>query len=334
MAKNTLRNIARTKAKVNTVRRLSRRKRGKGGGWLIVIIIAVIAAGLFAVNHFGWDSITEFLGLNEAPAVSAPTEGTVQVHFIDVGQGDCALILTPEKAVLIDSGDTQFAERVIDYIRRMGIDKLDLIIVSHPHADHIGGMDKIISAINTDKLIMPKLPDNLIPTTGVYFAMLEAIEEHSVERAYAQPGEVINLGNAFIEILAPHNDSEFSEINDYSVVAKLVHGGNSFLFTGDMQRAAENDVLERGVDLSADVLKIAHHGSRTSSQRAFLEAVKTQSDSAGRFAVISVASPNQHNHPNNDVIRLLEALDYEIKRTDESGTIIFISSSEGLEVVS
>jgi beta-lactamase superfamily II metal-dependent hydrolase len=262
------------------------------------------------------------LGLNQSPSVSRPTEGEVQVHFIDVGQGDCALILSQNTAVLIDSGDSQFADFVVDYIKRMGVTELDLIITSHPHADHIGGMAKIINNIGTKRLIMPDKAHD----TNTFLRMLDAIEDNNVDVGYAKAGEVIDFGNFELQIIAPV--IEFDSINDSSVAVRLVHGSNSFLFTGDMETKAEDDLLERKADVSADVLKVSHHGSRTSSQRLFLDAVN------GDYAVISVAEGNIHNHPNDDVLRRLEVTGYRILRTDELGTIVFISNSEGLEVSS
>jgi competence protein ComEC len=286
-----------------------------------LIVVAIIAVAVIALN---WNSITASLGLNETPQTSRPSDDSeVQVHFLDVGQGDCALILTHDAAVLIDSGDTAYADRVIQYLRRVGVSKLDYIIVSHPHADHIGGMDKIIAAIGVEKLLMPRLPDELVPTTGVFERMLDAVEAYSVEIAYTHAGDSIDAGGARIDILAPHPDSVFNGVNDYSAVARLVYRDNSMLFTGDMERAAENDILERGTDISADVLKVAHHGSRTSSQQAFIEAA------GGQTAVIGVGSPNRYNHPTDDVLNRLEAAGYEILRTDVHGTIVFRFFREG-----
>ncbi|MCL2036883.1 MAG: MBL fold metallo-hydrolase [Oscillospiraceae bacterium] len=290
----------------------------------------VIFFASLLISFIGWDKITMFFGLSDPPLVSAPAEGVVQVHFIDVGQGDCALILTHEKAVLIDSGEDKYADFVIGYINKLGIKKLDLIIVSHVHSDHIGGIPQIVAAVKTDKLLLPRLPDRLVPTTNVFINMLNAVEEHSIEYAYAKAGDVFDLGNADIEILSPHVDFEINGINNSSIAAKLNHGGNSFLFTGDMEREAEVNLIERErqreISLSATVLKVAHHGSRTSSGQTFLDAV------GGKYAVISVGSPNNYNHPTDEVLKRLKSVGFEILRTDESGTIVFESSEDGLEI--
>jgi beta-lactamase superfamily II metal-dependent hydrolase len=230
---------------------------------------------------------------------------------------------------LIDSGEAKYADRVIDYLSRLGVNKLDLIIATHPHSDHIGGMDRIIAAVNTERLIMPEKSH----TTATFERMLNAIDKYNVKAEYAKAGQEFKFDNFFIEIHSPNPNGSFDSINDFSILARVVHGDNVFLFTGDMEKAAEDDVLARKVDISANVLKVAHHGSRTSSQRRFLDAVYAQSSSAGKYAVINVAADNTYNHPNDEVVKRLELIGFEILRTDQLGTIVFVSTAEGIEVV-
>ena len=284
----------------------------------------VIVAGAVAIHVYGWEKVTEALGLANPPSVAKPTEGTVQVHYIDVGQGDSVLILSEKSSILIDSGESKYADLVISYIKRMDVTKLDLVIATHPHSDHIGGMDKIIAAFKPTRFIMPNKPH----TSGAYEKMLDAVEAHvtdySPDNVYAKAGEVIEFDCFDLEIVAPSR--KFDEINNSSVVARLVHGSNRFLFTGDVEREAEDDIVDNGFDISANVLKVAHHGSKTSSTRTFLNKVN------GEYAVISVGSPNMYNHPNEETVKRLDALGYEILRTDVSGTIVFISDSDGVRV--
>ncbi|MCL2634899.1 MAG: MBL fold metallo-hydrolase [Oscillospiraceae bacterium] len=290
-----------------------------------VIAVAVVVAGLIIALVSDWDEIYAAFGLKDEPPVLSGGEGVISVHYIDVGQGDCQLIITPNYSVLIDSGENKYAEEVISYIKSLKISKLDYIIVSHPHADHIGGMGKIINEFKPDKLIMPKVKDELIPTTASFVRMLDAIEANSVQAAYANAGDKIELDICYIEILAPIGD--FNGINDYSVIVRLVHGGNAFLFTGDVESAGENALLDSKVDIKASVLKVAHHGSRTSSQRKFLEAV------GGLYAVISAGADNSYNHPHDDTVERLILLGYEILRTDTMGTIIFESDEAGISII-
>lgn len=292
--------------------------------------IVVIIAMFIIINVVGWERINEMLGLSEGTGISSAAEGEVQVHFIDVGQGDCALILSESKSVLIDSGEAKYSKEIIKYINELEVESLDLIIVSHPHADHIGGVGEIIAEIGAERLIMPKIPDSLVPTTITFEKMLDAVEEHDVDISYAIAGDIIELDDAVLEIIAPlesREHSEFSGINDYSIITKLIHGGNSFLFTGDIEAEAEADAVRAG-GISATVLKIPHHGSKSSSTAEFLSAVNAD------YVVISVATPNRYNHPHEDVLERLSERDCIILRTDEKGTIVFISNEEGLKVKS
>jgi competence protein ComEC len=300
--------------------------------------VGVILLGILILSIIGWNRITEFFGLGgNAALVAPPTVGEVQVHFIDVGQGNAALILTDDTSILIDAGDNHTQELVVDYIRRMGIERLCLIIATHPHADHIGGMDMVITEIGADRIMKPLIAEEFLPDTATLSRKLYAIEAHDIEPFYATVGYTVYLseeGCTYLEILGPDDcGCSGNSINNHSIIARLVHGGNSFLFTGDVERAGELCLLYREVDLSADVLKVSHHGSRTSSQRAFLEAVNTGNADTPTYAVISVGSPNRHNHPTDEVLNRLEVLGFDILRTDTHGNIVFISTPDNLTYI-
>ncbi len=173
---------------------------------------------------------------------------------------------------------------------------------------------------------MPELVESMIPLTSSYSQMIDAVEQNNISAHYAAPGEVLDLGgNASLEILAPlHNDYE--DLNNFSVVARLVHGENSFLFTGDMERPAENDILNSGREILSDVLKVAHHGSSSSTTNAFLEKV------CPVYAVISVGESNSYGHPNQKVLDRLEKTESEILTTAEYGNIVFVSNGENMEI--
>jgi competence protein ComEC len=297
-----------------------------------------VAVLLIVQWQIGWEQLSDSLGLGVSrPLARHPAQGAVQVHFIDVGQGSATLIVSQDSAVLIDTGDRKYQEKVVDYIRRAGVERLCMIIASHPHADHIGGIDTVIAEIGADRLMRPLIDEQYLPATATYRRKLEAVDTDDIVAFYAEVGYVFNMsesGCTYIEVLAPAGCFGDS-INNHSVVVRLIHGDNSFLFTGDVERAGENCLLERNVDISADVLSIAHHGSRTSSQRTFLEAVMSDfGDNELTYAVISVGSPNIHGHPTDDVLNRLDLLGFHVLRTDLNGTIVFESSAAGLEVVS
>ena len=312
--------------KVNRVRGLKNKAGKLGVNKGLIAVIAVIAVA--TLSYFNLDPIYEYLGLSPKRTVAPPAEGTVQLHFIDVGQGDSTLILTPEKSVLIDSGESPYAEAVISYVKSLGVTKLDVVIATHPHADHIGGMGKIITELKPSRLIMPDKPHD----TNTFMRMLDAIEEFNVAAEYAVAGRRIELDNCFIEIIGPARDFDGSSaLNNSSVVAKLVHGENRVLFTGDMEKAAEDDVLERKADISSNVLHVSHHGSDSSSHRRFLEAVK-RGNRGDMYAIISVGEGNSYNHPHDELLQRLSAMGFTILRTDERGTIVLESAETGLEV--
>ena len=305
------------------MRKSRRRKSGIDTFSIVVIIVGLAVAALLSFSNY--DPVSDFLGLNKRTSNQHAAVGMVQVHFIDVGQGDAALIVTENAAVLIDGGDSSSGKDVAVYLRKVGITRLDLIIASHPHADHIGGLPDVIASLEgVERLWLPRLPDELVPTTRAFMNLLESAEEHSVMVEYAETARSVTLGGgAFLEILSPDTGREFSGVNDYSLVARLVHGQNAFLFTGDMESAAEAALLESRLFVRSNVLAVAHHGSGTSSTYEFLEAV------GGGYAVISVGSPNSYGHPRNDVLERLAQLGYVVLRTDVHGSIIFESNAEG-----
>ncbi len=254
------------------------------------------------------------------------SSGEAAVHFIDVGQGDCSLIVTESRAVLIDCGEEEYADTVLRYLNHLGINKLDYVIATHPHSDHIGGMYLILSKKEIGEFIMPELVESMIPLSSVYSRMIDAVEQRNIPARYAKPGETLDLGeNAELQILAPlHND--YDDLNNFSVVTRFVYGDNSFLFTGDIERASENDIHNSGREISSDVLKVAHHGSSSSTTNTFLEMVCPE------YAVISVGENNSYGHPTKTVLDRLYKAGSEVLTTAEYGNIVFVSNGEELSI--
>ena len=248
------------------------------------------------------------------------SEENLEVHFIDVGQGDAILIKQNGYNMLIDAGDNKYEQIVVDYLKENGITRLDYVIGTHPHADHIGGLDAVINTFDIGKVIMP----NIIHTTKTFEDVLIAIENKGLKITTPNIGDSYELGNANFEILAPKSKS-YTELNNYSVVIRMICGKTSFLFAGDAEDISEKEMLDSGRNLKADVLKVGHHGSDTSTTAVFLDAVSPA------YAVIQVGKDNKYGHPTTEIINRLEERNIKIYRNDLDGNIIAISDGENIE---
>ena len=260
---------------------------------------------------------TQTVANNNAQAV---TSGELSVHFIDVGQADSILIKVNGASMLIDAGNNADGGAVVSYIRLQGITKLDYVIGTHPHEDHVGGLDDVIRVFNIGKIIMPKAPS----TTRTFEDVLTAISSKELKVTSPIPGTSYFLGDASFTILAP-NSSGYEDLNNNSVVVKLTYGKTSFLLEGDAEDVSEAEMLSKGFDLKSDVLKVGHHGSTSSTTQSFLNAVKPT------YAVISVGAGNSYGHPAQSTISKLNSVGVQIFRTDESGTIIATSDGNTIK---
>lgn len=259
---------------------------------------------------------------NETVAVnSLKTEtaikGELKVHYIDVGQADSILIQQGSNSMLIDAGNNGDSELVKKYIVDQGVSKLDYIIATHPHEDHIGGLDYVINSLQVGKIYMPKRTS----TTKTFEDVVNAIKGKGLKATVPTPGTSFKLGEATCIILAP-NGSGYEDPNNESIVIKVSFGGNSFLFTGDAEDVSEKEMLSSGFDLKSDVLKIGHHGSSSSTTQGFLDKVSP------KYAVVSVGKDNSYGHPHKDNIDRLKVMNIPVYRTDECGTIVATSNGK------
>lgn len=243
--------------------------------------------------------------------------GNLKVHFIDVGQGDCVLIHAGNNALLIDAGNSKDGPNIVAYIQNQGISKLDYLVLTHPHADHIGGAADVVNAFDIDKILMPKATH----TSKTFEDLLLTIQSKGHRITSPSPGQDFSLGKATFKILASNDGSD---LNNKSIVTRLVYGGTSFLFTGDAETATEDIILQRGYDIKSDVMKVGHHGSDTSTGDSFLKKVSP------KHAIISVGKGNSYGHPSDDILAKLDSLGASVYRTDEVGTIVVTSDGNSL----
>lgn len=251
-----------------------------------------------------------------------PAPDEIFVSFIDVGQGDAILIRSAKNAVLIDGGEYRMRHDVLEYLRRAGVARLCFVVATHPHSDHIGSLATIVSHVEVGYVAMP----DIMHASQAFENLLEAILNHGIETVFPSAGDVLQAGAIRLEVVSPAEASDSGGANNMSVMLRLAHGGTSFLFAGDAERRAEEILLSSGRDISADVLKVGHHGSRTSTSQPFLDAVSPS------FAVLTVGARNSFGHPHGDVVARLAQSGAAILRTDELGSIMFVTDGKELTV--
>ena len=242
----------------------------------------------------------------------------LKVHYLDVGQGDSIFVELPNnETMLIDAAESYQSENIINYLKNLNYQKIDYVIGTHPHTDHIGGLKNIINTFEIGKIYMPKV----VSTTKTYESLLMAIKDKNLKINTAKAGtSIIDTDTLKINILAPNN-STYTELNNYSAVTKITYGTTKFLFMGDAEKLSENEIKE---NVTADVIKIGHHGSNTSSSIDFIKKVNA------KYGIISVGLNNKYNLPKEETITNWENSGTKIYLTSTNGTIR--ASSDGTNI--
>ncbi len=275
------------------------------------LLALILGAGAWGAQQLG-------LFEKERTPVEVPAGASFMVEAIDVGQGDAYLITCDGETMLIDGGDRDKSDVMYTVLKKRGVEHLDVLMASHAHADHIGGLSGAAEATTVDIFYCPvtdydsKTFDNLV----------KQLDKQGVDLTVPQAGDEFDLGSAQVEILGPVKD--YSDANNTSIVVRVDFGETSFLFTGDMEAEAERDLLDAGADVDVDVLKVGHHGSTTSTCQEFLEAVSPE------IALISVGKDNDYGHPHEEIVERLEGID--VYRTDLCGDILATSDGESVTI--
>lgn len=267
--------------------------------------------------------VVNFEDAGDAPDVAETPEpeGILTAHFIDVGQGDACLVELPGGGtILIDGGGRAATDTLLQYLQAQSIDRIDHLIATHPHEDHIGGLIGVVAELEIGKVYMPRV----VHTTKTFEELLETIKEKGLKITAARTGVEIEAGDGVEAVFVAPCREDYEDLNDHSAVLKLRFGQASFLFTGDAERQSEMDMLNSGTDLMAQILKVGHHGSSTSTSHEFLEAVNPE------VAVISAGKDNSYGHPHEEVVDRLASFGVEILRTDLMGDIVVTADAQGM----
>ena len=256
---------------------------------------------------------------NETKKVVSNSD-TLKVYITDVGQADSILIRDGNYNMLIDAGNNSDGEKLVKYYKELGITSFKYVFASHPHEDHIGGMDDIINNFDIENFYMP----DKLSTTKTFEDMLDALESKNLKYIVPKVNDKLSLNNSNIDVIYVGSDG--SNINDSSIVLKLTYFSNSFLFTGDLGSNKEKEILNSGANIKADVLKVGHHGSSYSTASSFLDKVNPS------FAAISVGKNNIYKHPASSTLEKLNKRGIKVYRTDLDGTILFESNGKDISV--
>lgn len=283
--------------------------------WLLVAVVVCALAVTFS-EQLGISGLPTWQELGAAFHLQQNTTGgdmPVEVEFLDVGQGDCTLISANGRHILIDAGENDQADTVIAALRKKGIKKIDIAIGTHPHSDHIGGLDAVIEEFEVGQVILPELTDEQTPTTKTYLDLLTVIADKGVPLKRPDPPEKIDIGGGTLELRGPL--AGYSDLNNVSVTVRFVYDGISFWIAGDCSKEAENDLLKEGQVVKTTVYKVSHHGSDTATTQPFLDQLAPQ------YCVISVGKDNSYGHPHKEISRRLDASGATVYRTDLNGTV-------------
>lgn len=279
------------------------------------IIYFIIVVAFYLVCYY-------YEGSSVKEEYKISSDGNLVIRYLDVGQADSILIENNSKFMLIDAGNNSDGELLVDYFKKLGIKEFEYVVATHPHEDHIGGMDDVINNFSVKNFYMP----DVVTTTKTFEDMLDAVENNVFKVSVPEVGEEFNFSDLYFKVLHV-GDENYDDLNDVSICLSLSFGKNKFIFMGDASSKVEDMIIDRGYNITSDVLKVGHHGSSYSSSINFLKEVKP------KYSIISVGEGNSYSHPHSQAISLLNKVNSEVYRTDLDGTVIVTSDGENIKVI-
>lgn len=283
---------------------------------LLFVCVLLISFGE-GIGIPSWHDIFSLCG------IYADLDDDLSLSFINVGSADACYITCHGKNILIDAGDSADFDKLSAYLKRNGCTHFDALIISHPDSDHIGGMSDIIENYGANEVYICNLPEELVPSTNEYTYFVNSVNENKVKQINPIIGSEVEIGDLKFNFISP--TKPYDNVNDFSLVVKMTYEENSFLFTGDISYKVEEDLINSDIELKSDVLKVAHHGSKTSSSQQFLEAVSPQ------ISIVSVGS-NDRSLPDYNTMARINACSNELYRTDKDKTIVITSDGKNINV--
>ena len=287
-------------------------------------VITIIGIIVYVLDFSGVSSISEIKNVFGAIDGVKPVDSKFAVYYLDVGQSDCTIVICDEKVLMIDCGTYNQLNTIRQSIHTLEIDKIDYMLITHQHDDHMGSAIDLLDDMAVENLIMPKLTKTNNVSSKTYNVLINTINNKNINKIPAQDCKSFMLGEALVEILSPTVQS--NNLNNMSVVLKITYGDTEFLFQGDAESKIENDLLQSGYDIDVDVLKSGHHGSKTSSTDKYIDATSPE------IAIISSGYANNYGHPNATVLERLEKEGVTTFSTFPHGDIAVASDGETITV--
>ncbi len=292
---------------------------------LLVLIVALfISCTLIMLdisNIASYNDVKRYIGAIDGVS---PKESNFAIYFLDVGQGDCTIIKCNDKFMMIDCSTLNQINTIRQSMMTLEIDTIDFMVITHQHDDHMGSATKIINDVTVKNFIMPRLSQSNNVNSKSYNVLINTLDIKNVNRIPAQDCKSFMLGDALVEILFPTKQS--NNLNNMSIVLKVTYGENEFLFQGDAESKIENDLMRSDFDIDIDVLKIGHHGSKTSTSEKYLDATTPS------IAIISSGAGNSYKHPNGKILNSLEKKDIKTFCTALNGDITVTSNGKTIMI--